>query len=150
MDILLHDAEGEAEVYHLEDPVLAGPEHVGRLQVGVDNALGTALMSQVSQVCTKKWLYHLAMETVQSNKEVLGEPEAGPGWETSPLVLVDNLNKKVKSLNLVRSSSYRMHLSRELDFNLGVCVTSYLLGREEKSNKTSEFLHMIFAFDLGQ
>ena len=54
VDILLHDAEGEAEVYHLEDPVLAGPEHVGRLQVGVDNALGTALMSQVSQVRTKK------------------------------------------------------------------------------------------------
>ena len=90
------------------------------------------------------------METVQSNKEVLGEPEAGPGWETSPLVLVDNLNKKVKSLNLVRISSQRMHLSRELGFNLGVCVTSYLLGREEKGNKTSEFLLMIFAFDLGQ
>ena len=54
VDILLHDAEGEAEVYHLEDPVLAGPEHVGRLQVGVDNALGTVLMSQVAQVCTKK------------------------------------------------------------------------------------------------
>ena len=54
MDILLHDAEGEAEVYHLEDPVLAGPEHVGGLQVSVDNALGTNLMSQVAQVCTKK------------------------------------------------------------------------------------------------
>ena len=35
------------------------------------------------------------METVQSNKEVLSKPEAGPGRETSPLVLVDNLKKKI-------------------------------------------------------
>ena len=41
VDILLHDAEGEAEVYHLEDPVLAGPEHVSWLKISVDNALRT-------------------------------------------------------------------------------------------------------------
>ena len=45
------------------------------------------------------------METVQSNKEVLSKPEAGPGRETPPLVLVDNLKKKEISLNLVRRFS---------------------------------------------
>ena len=47
------------------------------------------------------------METVQSNKKVLGKPEAGPGRETSPLVLINNLNKKEISLNLVRRFSCR-------------------------------------------
>ena len=50
MDILLDDAVGEAKVYNLEDPVLAGPEHIGRLQVSMYNALDT--VSRL-QVCTK-------------------------------------------------------------------------------------------------
>lgn len=41
VDVLLRDAVGEAEVYHLEDPVLAGPEHVSWLEISVDNALRT-------------------------------------------------------------------------------------------------------------
>ena len=41
VDILLSDAVCEAEVYHLEDPVLAGPEHVSWLKIRMDNALRT-------------------------------------------------------------------------------------------------------------
>ena len=76
MDILLDDAVGEAKVYNLEDPVLAGPEHIGRLQVSMYNALDKVL---TLQICVQRCEYHLAMETVQSNKKVLSEPEAGPG-----------------------------------------------------------------------
>ena len=53
MDILLDDAVGEAKVYNLEDPVLAGPEHIGRLQVSMYNALDKVL---TLQVCTKMWV----------------------------------------------------------------------------------------------
>ena len=40
VNILLRDTVGEAEVYRFEHPVMAGPEHIGGLEVGVHNALG--------------------------------------------------------------------------------------------------------------
>ena len=40
VNILLRDTVGEAEVYRFEHPVMAGPEHIGGLEVGVHNTLG--------------------------------------------------------------------------------------------------------------
>ena len=71
VNLLLPHAEGEAEVDALEDAVLAGPEHVGGLEVGVDNAV--------------------PVEAVEGHQQVLRELQTGPRRQPAPLVLVDNL-----------------------------------------------------------
>ena len=71
VDLLLLDTEGEAEVDALEDAVLAGPEHVGGLEVGVDDAV--------------------PVEAVEGHQQVLRELQTGPRRQPAPLILVDNL-----------------------------------------------------------
>ena len=73
MDVLLLPTEWQPKVDGFEDPVLAGPEEVGRLEVAVDNVA--------------------AVEGEERDENVLGKLEAGPGGQTASVIFVNYLNR---------------------------------------------------------
>ena len=69
---LLH-IEGEAEVDGLEDPVLARPEDIGRLEVSVYNPV--------------------PVEDGEGCEEILGELDCQTGGQSLSLILENNLER---------------------------------------------------------
>merc|ERR550519_3099990 len=75
MEVSLLHIEGETEVDSFEDAVLAGPENVGRLQVGVNNPL--------------------PVEDREGGQQILGKLDCQPGRQALSLILEYYLSRVV-------------------------------------------------------